>query len=100
MWRAFRDLTEHPRFDRIEDWHGLLMPVMQAPIRWYEKQSVTRVLERDPRSYIQLECLLFKAEDWETFFEDEIDRLQEAVERLFHRVSDEGAVPSSEHSNS
>lgn len=99
MWRAFRDLTEHPRFDRIEDWHGLLMPVMQAPIRWHEKQSITRVLERDPRSYIQLECFLFKAEDWESFFEDEIDRLQESVERHFHCVSDEGASPSSERSD-
>lgn len=89
-WRAFHHLTEHPRFDRIEDWHGLLMPVVQAPLRWHEKQSVTRVLERDPRSYIQLECLLFKAEDWEIYYEDEIDRLQDAVESLFHRISDVG----------
>lgn len=89
MWRAFRDLTEHPRFDRIEDWQGLLLPVMQAPMRWFEKQMVTRVLERDSRSYVQLESLLFRSEDWETFFEDEIDRLQEVAERLFQRVNDQ-----------
>ena len=57
-------------------------------MRWYEKQTITRVLERDPRTYVQLESLLFRSEDWEHFFEDEIDRLQEAAERLFGQVAD------------
>jgi hypothetical protein len=52
-----------PRFHLIENWRGLLLPVLQAQIEWYHKQEVTRVLERDPRSYV-LESLLFKSEDW------------------------------------
>ena len=85
-WRAFRSLTEHPRFNHVKDWYALLSPVLYAPLRWHKKQDVTRVLERDPRSYIQLESLLFKSEDWEHFYEDEIERLQEAAERLFKQV--------------
>jgi len=89
VWRAFRYLNEHPRFNLIKDWHGLLMPVMSAPIRWHQKQDVTRVLERDPRSYIKLEQLLFRAEDWQIYFEDEIDRLQNSTERLFQLTNNQ-----------
>jgi hypothetical protein len=46
------------------------------------------VLERDPRSYIQIESILFKAEDWEHFYESEVERLERAAERLFGEVAD------------
>lgn len=88
LWRAFNDLAGHPRFDQIEDWQGLLSPVLQGSLRWYEKQTVLRVLERDPRSYIQIESMLFKAEDWEHFNESEVERLERAAESLFARVAD------------
>ncbi|MBB2964247.1 hypothetical protein [Methylobacterium sp. R2-1] len=88
LWRAFNDLAGHPRFDQIEDWQGLLSPVLQGSLRWYEKQTVLRVLERDPRSYIQIESMLFKAEDWEHFNESEVERLEGAAESLFARVAD------------
>lgn len=88
LWRAFNDLTGHPRFDLIEDWQGLLSPVLSGPLRWYEKQKVLRVLERDPRSYIQIESMLFKCDDWEHFNESEVDRLERAAERLFGEVAD------------
>ncbi|WP_413207366.1 hypothetical protein [Rhodospirillum sp. A1_3_36] len=88
LWRAFNDLAGHPRFDLIEDWHGLLSPVLQCSLRWYEKQKVLRVLERDPRSYIQIESMLFKCDDWEHFRESEVDRLERAAERLFGEVAD------------
>lgn len=88
LWRAFNDLAGHPRFDLIEDWQGLLTPVLQGPLRWYEKQTVLRVLERDPRSYIQIESMLFKSDDWEHFNESEVERLERAAERLFGEVAD------------
>ncbi len=88
VWRAFRDITDHPRFNHIQDWYELLSPVMHAPLEWYHKEQVTRVLERDSRSYIQLESLLFKSEDWAHFYVDEIDRLEVAVERLFSQLQD------------
>lgn len=62
--------------------------MLQEPLRWYEKQTVLRVLERDPRSYIQIESMLFKSEDWEHFNESEIERLERAAERLFGEVAD------------
>ena len=85
-WRAFRSLTNHSRFEHIKDWFSLLSPVIYTPLPWYHKQDVTRILEQDSRFYIQLEPLLFKSEDWEHFYESEIERLQEAAERLFRRV--------------
>jgi len=85
-WRAFRSLTNHPRFVHIRNWFSLLSPVIHAPLPWYHKQDVTRVLERDSRFYVQLEPLLFKSQDWEHFAESEIERLQEAAERLFREV--------------
>lgn len=88
LWRAFNDLARHPRFDLIEDWQGLLSPVLQGPLRSHEQQAVLRVLERDPRSYIQIESMLFKSEDWEHFNESEVDRLERAAERLFGEVTD------------
>jgi len=89
VWRAFRDLTEHPQFEHIEARHGLLSRVLHTPLPWYDKQQVTRVFERDSGSYIQLESLLFRSEDWEHFYEDEIERLQEAAERLFKQIETE-----------
>jgi hypothetical protein len=88
IWRAFGDLTGHPRFDHIEGWQRLLSSVLYAPLAWYHKQHVARVLERDPGAYIQLESLLFKSEDWAHYYEDEIDRLEQAAERLFGQVRD------------
>lgn len=88
LWRAFNDLAGHSRFYLIEDWQGLLSPVLQQPLRWHEKQTVVRVLERDPRSYIQIESMLFKSDDWEHFNESEVERLERAAEILFARVAD------------
>ena len=83
LWRAFRHLSEHPRFDRIDGWQAQLSRLLLLPLPAYEIQTITRVLEKDPHSYMQMESLLFKAEDWEHFLEDEIDRLDRAAERLF-----------------
>lgn len=48
--------------------------------------DIVRVLERDPRSYILIESRLFKAANWEHFHWDEIDRLDDAAEKLFHEL--------------
>jgi hypothetical protein len=86
LWRGFDRLTEHARFAMIPEWQSLLSRVMQVPIRWYHAENVVRVLERDPRSYILIESRLFKTENWEHFYHDEIDRLDSAAERLFSQL--------------
>jgi hypothetical protein len=47
---------------------------------------VSRVLERDPRSYVHIESLAFRTADWTHFHRDEVDRLDEAADRLFSRL--------------
>jgi hypothetical protein len=57
--------------------------VLQAQLAWYNAENIVRVLERDPRSYVLIECRLFRATNWAHFHQDEIDRLDAAAERLF-----------------
>jgi hypothetical protein len=89
LWRGFRRLTEHPRFDNISEWIPLLEKALWAPVRWFHAQNIVRVLERDPRSYVLVESRLFKSENWEHFNVDEIDRLDDAAERLFKILLEE-----------
>jgi hypothetical protein len=86
LWRGFHRLAEHPRFDRIKGWQSRLAAVLPAPMSWYRAESIVRVLERDPRSYILIESRLFRAANWEHFSQDEIDRLDHAAERLFPQL--------------
>jgi hypothetical protein len=83
LWRGFGILTSHPRFPLVRDWQPRLADVLRVQLHPFRQQSISRVLERHPRSYIQIEALLFKAEDWEHFFESEIDRLDAAADALF-----------------
>ena len=83
-WRAFCELTDHPRFEQIKDWHKDLAPLLYSPgLNWFGKDKIVRVLARDRRSYVHLERVLFRARDWEHGYVDEIDMLDEACERLF-----------------
>jgi len=83
LWRGFKRLVEHPQFQAINDWRSHLSTVLQAQVAWYHADEIVRVLERDPRSYVLIESRLFKALNWEHFAQDEIDRLEDAAERLF-----------------
>ena len=83
-WRAFRELTDHPRFGQIKDWHKDLAPLLYSRgLDWFGKDNVVRVLARDRRSYAHLEIVLFRARDWEHCYADEIELLDRACERLF-----------------
>lgn len=83
-WRAFRELTNHPRFGQIKDWHKDLAPLLYSRgLDWFGKDNIVRVLARDRRSYVHLEIVLFRARDWEHGYVDEIELLDKACERLF-----------------
>jgi hypothetical protein len=83
LWRGFARLSEHPRFNLIEQWQPRLAEVLRVPMSWYRSENVLRVLERDPRSYTIIESRLLRATNWTHFRFDEIDRLDDAVGRLF-----------------
>ena len=83
-WRAFRELTGHPRFEQVKAWHKDLTPLLYSPgLDWLGKDNMVRVLAGDARSYVHLESVLFRARDWEHGYVDEIDMLDGACERLF-----------------
>lgn len=83
LWRGFKRLIDHPRFEMIDGWQSRLALVLQAQLAWYNAQDIVRALERDPRSYTLIESRLFRATNWGHFHQDEIDRLDAAAERLF-----------------
>ena len=86
-WRAFGEICKHPRFVRIKDWYVRLARVLYSPkLRGFNRKDVLRVLKRDPRSYIHLERSRSRAEDWEHLYEEELDLLDEACDRLFAEV--------------
>ena len=83
-WRAFRELSDHPRFGEIRDWHKDLAPLLYSRgLDWFGKEKIVGVLARDRRSYVHLESVLFRARDWEHRNMDEIEMLDKACERLF-----------------
>lgn len=88
LWRGFARLSEHPHFGAIPDWPQQLEAVLRKPMPWYRVQSIMRVLERDPGSYVLVESRLFKEANWEHYLEDEVERLDRAAEALFGHVQD------------
>jgi hypothetical protein len=86
LWRGFNRLSEHPRFNIIQGCQPRLAEVLRAPMSWYRAENIVRVLERDPRSYILIESRLFRTANWEHFHRDEIDRLDDAADRLFGQL--------------
>lgn len=89
LWRGFKRLTEHPRFTNINEWMNMLEQVLQTPIKWFHAETIVRVLERDPRSYILIESRLFKTENWEHFHIEEIDLLDVAADHLYRQLLEE-----------
>ncbi len=86
LWRGFSLISNHPRFERIPEWQQELSTLVLSLPPSYHREILVRVLERDPRSYLQIERLLFKAENFVHFMEDEVERLDAAAERLFLTV--------------
>jgi hypothetical protein len=92
LWRAFGALTRHKRFGLVPGWESRLLGVLQCNIMWYQKNQIVRVLEKSRCSYIPLESMLFRTENFEHYWSDEVDRLDEACQRLFGDIAPEGAA--------
>lgn len=86
MWRGFARLSEHPNFRCIAGWRKSLEGVLSTQMAGYRMQSIMRVLEVDPGSYVIVEEQLAREVDWVHYWRSEIDRLDEAAERLFHQL--------------
>jgi hypothetical protein len=86
LWRGFGRLTRHPRFESIEGWRAHLANVLSAQIAWYQAEEIVRIVERNPRSYILIEQRLFKTASWLHRHYDEVDRLDDAAEKLFPQM--------------
>jgi len=88
-WRGFTNLIQHPRFNDVSNWEDVLRQVTLSPIRWFHKQDIYRVLERSPKAYVAIEQTLFKEAPFEIYAVDEVDRLDDAADRLFHQLLEE-----------
>ena len=88
LWRAFRTLSGHPRFRSIEAYDLRLMAIAYMQIRWFHKDDIVRVLQACPRAYSHIEAMLFKSAPYECYFNDEVERLDEAADALFGRLAE------------
>ncbi|WP_437979411.1 SIR2 family protein [Sorangium sp. So ce295] len=88
LWRGLDHLSLHPRFVLIPGYESQLSIVMNTPNDWWRKNQIVRILEKSPRAYAEIECLLMKTASFEHHFEDEVDRLDDAADRLFHQLLD------------
>ncbi len=71
------------RFGWVPGWETRLLGILHSNIMWYQKQQIVRVLEKSRRSYVPLESMLLRTENFEHYWSDEVDRLDEACQRLF-----------------
>lgn len=86
IWRGFNYITNHQRFEFIPNLVSELTIVLKSDLMYSHKQDILRILERHPSSYITIESQLINTSNFECFAKDEVDRLDEAAEKLFHRV--------------
>lgn len=86
LWRALGRLSGHPRFALVRDHESQLAAIRGLPIPWFHKREITQILERSPHAYTDIEAMLFKAAEFEHWFEDEVDRLDDAADRLFNEL--------------
>lgn len=85
IWRGFNYITNHQRFEFIPNLVSGLTKVLKSDLMYSHKQDILRILERYPSSYITIESQLLNTSNFENSFNDEIDRLDDAAEKLFHR---------------
>ena len=86
LWRGFKYLVKHPRFNYIHNWQSMLEGVSHSNIAFFHKADLFQVLERSPSSYTLIESELFKVPNWEHFWNDEAEKLDSAAEMLFGQV--------------
>lgn len=84
LWRGFARLSEHPRLTSVPDWERTIQQVAETELYDHHRQDLLRVLERSPHSYVFTEETLSKTSNFIHFRHDEVDRLDDAAQRLFH----------------
>jgi tetratricopeptide (TPR) repeat protein/RecA/RadA recombinase len=96
LWRAFHRLAEHPRLRFVEGYDARLMEIAGLPLPRNHKDPVTRALQDRPRAYTMIESMLLRSAPFETYFRDEVDRFDEAADKLFGQIltDDEAGVPA------
>ena len=81
--RAVHSLIKHPRFSAIPHIATKLEELMRLSLPDYETRAVLTAFASHPRAYITLEELLLRTVVFEHYHEDQVDRLDDAADRLF-----------------
>ena len=88
FWHAFGLLRKHPRFSAIPNFDLRLVELLRHEMAWFHKRDLVDALSESPRSYICHETMLFHAVPFEHFLRDEVDRLEDYADRLFHAATE------------
>ncbi len=86
LWQTFHALSRHPRFKRIPNFDIRLAEICQLRLHWVHAESIVNTILDQPRSYAFLECRLIKAAPFEIYLYDEVDKLDDAADKLFRAV--------------
>ncbi|MGN5796655.1 hypothetical protein ACNQOT_03005 [Acinetobacter baumannii] len=86
IWRGFKYITKHQRFEFIPNLVSELSQILRSNLSYSHKQDIRRILEHYPSAYITIESQLLNTSNFENFATDEIDRLDDAAEKLFQRT--------------
>ncbi len=83
LWRAFGNLTGHCRFRQIPNYDLQLAELLKINLQWFHKNAIVAALGDSARMYATHEAMLLRAAPFEHFMRDEVDRLDDAADRLF-----------------
>lgn len=89
-WRAFRLLSEHPRFEHIPNWCEMLSDFDHRRLPYFYQDELFAVLSRHPASYVKIESRLIKVANFEHRLDGEVERMDLVAKTLFAQV-DHGA---------
>lgn len=88
LWRAFTLLSRHPRFRQISGYEQQLAALCSLNLAAHLKQELISSMSHQPGSYIFIEQQLMKAASFEIYAYDEVDKLDDAADKLFYEVNE------------
>lgn len=76
-----------PRSRIIPDYDFRLIELLYLNLKWFHKNDIVKILTTSPRSYCQLETMLFRAAPFEHYSDDDVEVLDRACSALFRATS-------------
>jgi hypothetical protein len=81
-------LSRHPRFKQISGYEQRLVELCSLELDTHHKQELISCMSHKPGSYVFIERQLMHATSFEVYKYDEIDKLDDAADKLFKEVNE------------